>query len=145
MHAAVQEIKAREKQQPATAAEGDIHRDHTGYAIPEELLPQWERGEDVIEMQKLIARTERLVKAAYETEGPFWAPVNLQSIAIELHRAKRELETARPYAVCCTCHGREHGSCVVCKGRGFISQNHYEKCVPEEVKAERAKSCVCAE
>jgi len=138
VRAAAREIKAREKSP-------EVRRDKTGYAIPEEVLPMWDRDPEVAEIQNIIARAVRLVKdASADTSATskFWGAVNLQHIEITLYNAKRDLDGARPYAVCCTCQGRVRESCRSCKGRGYINKHLYDVCVPEELKAVRAKSCV---
>jgi hypothetical protein len=138
VNAAAKEIKAREQAK-------EVRRDKTGYAIPEEVLPMWDRDPEVAEIQNAIARAVRLVKdASADTSATskFWGAVNLQHIEITLYNAKRDLDGARPYAVCCTCQGRVRESCRSCKGRGYINKHLYDVCVPEELKAIRAKSCV---
>lgn len=119
----------------------EIHRDDTGYAIPDEILPLWNRREEVKEIQRAIATALRMVKSAHEKPDPLWQGVGMQSIAIALNNAKRDLDLAHPYAVCCACQGRATENCTACKGRGFISKHHFDSCVPEEFKAIRSKSC----
>jgi len=99
----------------------------------------------VAEIQNVIARAVRLVKdASADTSATskFWGAVNLQHIEITLQNAKRDLDSARPYAVCCTCQGQARETCRSCKGRGYLSKHHFDTCVPAELKAVRAKSCV---
>jgi len=87
----------------------------------------------------------RLVKDASADASAtnlFWGAVNLQHIEITLYNAKRDLDNARPYAVCCTCQGRVRESCRSCKGRGYLNKHLYDNCVPVELKVIRAKSCV---
>lgn len=118
-----------------------IQRDETGYAIPDAILPLWNRRGEVSEVQKAIARAKLMVKEAHAKPDPLWQPVNMQAVEIALQNAKRDLDLAIPYAVCCTCQGRAKESCASCKGRGFISKHHFDVCVPEELKAIRQKSC----
>jgi len=136
--AAAREIKSRAQAQ-------EVRRDKTGYAIPEEVLPLWDRDPEVAEIQNIIARAVRLVKDASADASAtnlFWGAVNLQHIEITLYNAKRDLDNARPYAVCCTCQGRVRESCRSCKGRGYLNKHLYDNCVPVELKVIRAKSCV---
>jgi len=138
VRAAAREIKSRAQAQ-------EVRRDKTGYAIPEEVLPLWDRDPEVAEIQNIIARAVRLVKDASADASAtnlFWGAVDLQRIESMLYNAKRDLDNARPYAVCCTCQGRVRESCRSCKGRGYLNKHLYDNCVPVELKAIRAKSCV---
>ena len=135
VHAAAKEIKAEKEAK-------EIHLDETGYEIPDKILPLWNRRGEVKEIQSAIATALRMVKVAHEKPDPLWQPVNLQGTASALNNAKRDLDLAFPFAVCCTCQGRVPKECVACKGRGFISKHHFDVCVPEDLKKVRAKSCV---
>jgi hypothetical protein len=142
---AEKEIKAAtgEKRAHNSNAPTDITRDATGYAIPPHLIPLWNRAGEVFEIQKIIARAKHLVKAAHaDEEDRLWSGASMQGIAHQLHSAQRDLDGAIPYAVCATCQGHSRDECLHCKGKGFLSKHLFDRTVPEELKAIRAKSCV---
>jgi hypothetical protein len=139
--AAAAEVAEAKKPKP-TKEKPEVVRDATGYAIPEKILPLWNRRQEVKDIQNEIASVIRDVKAIREKPDPLWQTVNMQAIEISLNNCKRDLDGATPYAVCTVCQGRSMDSCTACKGRGFISRHHYETCVPIELKAIRDKSCV---
>jgi hypothetical protein len=131
------------KQIAAQKAAQEIQRDATGYAIPDKILPLWQRRGEIEEMQKLISKARSAVKAAHEKfPDPLYQTVNLQAIGVSLKNVQRDLDMALPYAVCCTCQGMAADKCASCKGRGFLSKHHYDVAVPVELKAVRSKSCV---
>ena len=66
----------------------------------------------------------------------------MQSIGDQLHSAQRDLDGAIPYAVCATCQGHSRDQCLHCKGKGFLSKHLFDRTVPDDLKAIRAKSCV---
>jgi hypothetical protein len=139
--AAAAEVAEAKKPKP-TKEKHEVVRDVTGYAIPEKILPLWNRRQEVKDIQNEIASVIRDVKAIREKPDPLWQTVNMQAIEISLSNCKRDLDGATPYAVCTVCQGRSMDSCTACKGRGFISRHHYETCVPIELKVIRDKSCV---
>ena len=139
--AAAAEVAEAKKPKPAKD-KPEVVRDATGYAIPDKILPLWNRRQEVKDIQNEIASVIRNVKAIREKPDPLWQTVNMQAIEISLNNCKRDLDGATPYAVCTVCQGRSMDSCTACKGRGFISRHHYETCVPEELKQVRDKSCV---
>ena len=139
--AAAAEVAEAKKPKPAKD-KPEVVRDATGYAIPDKILPLWNRRQEVKDIQNEIASVIRNVKAIREKPDPLWQTVNMQAIEISLNNCKRDLDGATPYAVCTVCQGRSMDSCTACKGRGFISRHHYETCVPIELKAIRDKSCV---
>lgn len=138
-----QTVNGAVKQIAAAKAAKEVKRDSTGYAIPDKILPLWNRREEIVEIQNAIAKARRMVKDAYEKlPDPLWQPVNLQAVLAELQNTKRDLDMAFPYAVCPTCQGMAADKCASCKGRGFLPKHTFDVTTPEELKRIRAKSCV---
>jgi ParB-like chromosome segregation protein Spo0J len=131
---------ARELEQETRAGEKDLH-DTTGYPIPEELGPLWRRKPEVEELLRHISQARCAVRAASEREDILFAPTNLNGVLADLNNAYTLTQLSVPYAVCATCQGRTRETCLSCKGRGFLSKHHFDRCVPEEIKAIRAKEC----
>lgn len=124
------------------ASEPEVPRDDTGYKIPPKILPLWNRKSEVEDILRAISKARCAVKEASEKEDALYQPVNLNSILATLNRAYTEMQVAVPYAVCATCQGQATGTCNACKGRGLVSKHHFDRTVPDELKAIRAKSCV---
>jgi hypothetical protein len=120
----------------------ETHRDKTGYAIPEEIMDLWNRRDEVKEILSAISKTRCAVRAAIEKDDPLFYPSNVNGALANLNSAYGSMEVSMPYAVCPTCQGRARDTCASCKGRGLVSKLHFDTCVPEELKAIRAKSCV---
>jgi hypothetical protein len=134
VHAAIREIKSAQ-------AAPEIVRGDTGYPIPEELVPLWNRKSEVVELLKHISRARGAVRAASERPDQLYAPTNLSGVLSNLNDAYTSAHLSVPYAVCCTCQGRVVETCRSCKGRRFVSKHHFDRCVPVELKEIRAKSC----
>jgi ParB-like chromosome segregation protein Spo0J len=138
VHAAVQDMKAA---QAAQAGDNRPLRDTTGYPIPEELAPLWARKPEVEALLRHISEARCAVKAAAQQSDILFAPTNLNGVLADLNNAYTLTQLSVPYAVCATCQGRTWDTCLSCKGRGFLSKHHFDRCVPEELKAIRAKEC----
>ena len=120
----------------------EIPRDKTGYAIPEVSMDLWNRRDEVKEILSAISKARCAVRAAMQKEDPLFFPSNVNGALANLNSAYNSMEVSTPYAVCPICQGRARDTCASCKGRGLVSKLHFDTCVPEELKAVRAKSCV---
>lgn len=114
--------------------------DETGCSIPEEMHELWQRRGEVEEMISDLTRiVNRLIKGQKEKDQLF-SRVTFSDAIAKLEFARMEISQTELYAVCGTCQGRGRKSCALCKGRGFNSKNVWKTCIPEEVKAIRAKA-----
>lgn len=119
-----------------------ITRDLTGYAIPAKGLPMWGRREELNGIIGDLRKIRTKLKASLDNQDPIYARVNLQGILAKLKDASGSIGDAVPYAVCATCQGQLPESCKFCLGIGFVGKFHFDRAVPIELKAIRAKSCV---
>lgn len=107
--------------------------DLTGMKIPLRLEALWNRQEEVQDTIRHIKVLRKSIASAFQ-DDPLYMPVSLANIASKLESVYKDLMCAVPYAVCASCQGAETDSCVMCKGRGFLSKLQWDVCVPEEMK-----------
>ncbi|EDY19024.1 hypothetical protein CfE428DRAFT_3201 [Chthoniobacter flavus Ellin428] len=144
VNAAAKEVKAAKaaKAARATKTANEVHRDATGYAIPEEILALWQRKPEVDQLLKLVSQARVAAKSAHEQDDILFAPSNLNSVIGKLNEAYSILSNSVPFAVCPTCQGYGRTQCLSCKGRGIVGKFFYDTCVPAELKAVRNSACV---
>ena len=123
----------------AAKAEPNVVRDDSGYPIPPLALPFWERREEMEEIARLISKARSAVRNL-PVDDPMLVEVNLNSVLSDLNNAYTTFKQAVPTQVCGTCQGRAPQTCLVCKGRGVISEFKWKTAIPEEIKAMRAGS-----
>lgn len=116
-----------------------IELDKTGYPIPELAMEYWNRAPEIQEKLTAISKLRAWAKELQDTRDPMFAEVNMNGIYCDLGNAYRNLKQALPYTVCPVCQGQAPKSCVMCTGRGVISQFAYETAIPEETKNIRSK------
>ena len=114
--------------------------DATGWPIPTQLIPLWQRAGEVQEMLTGLSRYKGALRAAQENKDLLFAEVNFSSALSQLDQAWYDVKTAKPFAVCPTCQGQVPDKCALCKGRGLISEHRWKTCVTSEDKAFRAKA-----
>lgn len=141
VQAAAKQIRKKE------AAKEEV-RDSTGYAIPEELWPLWERRGEVQAILTAISKARGALRAVMEAQGseggepdPLYFHANVSGAQASLHNAWTRISMALPYACCPVCQGRGRSTCKLCKTSGFIPKHTFDHALPEELRALREKSC----
>ena len=114
--------------------------DGTGWPIPTQLIPLWQRSSEVQEMLTSISRVKGALRTAQETKDKLFAEVSFSSALSQLDQAWADIKTAKPFAVCPTCQGQLPDQCTLCKGRGLISEHRWNACVTREDKEFRARA-----
>ena len=114
--------------------------DATGWPIPTQLIPLWQRMDEVQEMLTILSRVKGALRSAQENKDKLFAEVNFSSALSQLDQAWTDIKTAKPFAVCPTCQGQLPDQCTLCKGRGLISEHRWNTCVTREDKAFRIKA-----
>ena len=114
--------------------------DGTGWPIPTQLIPLWQRADEVQEMLTAISRVKGALRAAQEDKDKLFAEVNFSSALSQLDQAWTDIKTAKPFAVCPTCQGQLPDRCTLCRGRGLISEHRWNTCVTREDKEFRARA-----
>lgn len=116
------------------AAKSDIACDETGYAIPDGILEDWIRAEELgNKLLRLISELRVQIKEGFESEDVIFREVS-KSITADLNNAYTSIKGIIPHSICTTCQGHGRSKCSLCKGRGFISQFAYEHWIPQETK-----------
>ena len=113
--------------------------DATGWPIPTQLIPLWQRADEVQEMLTTLSRVKGGLRTAQENKDKLFAEVNFSSALSQLDQAWADIKTAKPFAVCPTCQGQVPDQCTLCRGRGLISEHRWNTCVTREDKEFRAK------
>jgi hypothetical protein len=114
--------------------------DGTGWPIPTQLIPLWQRAAEVQEMLTVVSRVKGALRSAQENRDMLFAEVNFSSALSQLDQAWYDIKTAKPFAVCPTCQGQVPDKCTLCRGRGLISEHRWNTCVTREDKEFRAKA-----
>ncbi len=114
--------------------------DATGWPIPTQLIPLWQRAHEVQEMLTVLSRVKGALRSAQENRDLLFAEVNFSSALSQLDQAWYDVKTAKPFAVCPTCQGQVPDKCTLCKGRGLISEHRWNTCVTREDKEFRSKA-----
>jgi hypothetical protein len=114
--------------------------DGTGWPIPTQLIPLWQRAGEVQEMLTTLSRVKGALRTAQETKDKLFAEVLFSSALSQLDQAWADIKTAKPFAVCPTCQGQIPDQCRMCHGRGLISEHRWNTCVTREDKAFRSKA-----
>jgi len=114
--------------------------DGMGWPIPTQLIPLWQRTDEVQEMLTALSRVKGALRAAQENKDKLFAEVNFSSALSQLDQAWTDIKTAKPFAVCPTCQGQLPDKCTLCKGRGLISEHRWNTCVTREDKEFRARA-----
>ena len=114
--------------------------DGTGWPIPTQLIPLWQRANEVQEMLTVLSRVKGALRTAQENKDKLFAEVNFSSALSQLDQAWTDIKTAKPLAVCPSCQGQLADKCTLCKGRGLISEHRWNTCVTREDKEFRCKA-----
>jgi hypothetical protein len=114
--------------------------DGTGWPIPTQLIPLWQRVDEVQEMLTALSRVKGALRSAQENRDTLFAEVNFSSALSQLDQAWTDIKTAKPFAVCPTCQGQLPDKCTLCKGRGLISEHRWNTCVTREDKEFRLRA-----
>lgn len=123
----------------AKAESKEKHFDHTGYPIPDEIYPDWQRAEAYNETLRTISKIKIALEDALEDKDVVFAEVNNTTVAT-LKSAYGDLKRVLPYVVCSTCQGRTRTTCNLCRGRGWLSEFLYKTAVPEATRTLREKA-----
>ena len=133
--------------EPVTAAAIKRHlppapglvRDGTGWPIPTQLVPLWLRADEAQEMLTAISHIRGALRTAQEGQDVLFAEVLFSSVLSHLNQAFTDIKTAKPYAVCPACQGQVPDKCLLCRGRGLISEFKWDHAVSREDKAFRQR------
>ena len=114
--------------------------DATGWPIPTQLIPLWQRAGEVQELLTTLSRLKGVLRSAQENRDMLYAEMHFSSALAQAEQLWTDLKTARPFAVCPTCQGQVPDKCTLCRGRGLISEFRWNTCVTREDKEFRSKA-----
>lgn len=134
IHAVTAETKGKQ----ATAPKPEAHLDKTGYAIPETVWENWQRADEFNEHLRGLSRLKKIVSDGLDQGDVIFRELNNGAVSM-IKNIYGELKCVVPYAVCSTCQGRTPSKCVLCKGRGFLSEFAWNQFVPQKIKDIRKK------
>jgi hypothetical protein len=133
------------KPKPTEAkAEPVILRDKVGdgRVIPDEILADWQRAQEVSEtLRRLCTQIKTVLTAALESKDPVFVELATDSWAqmpaiAELDGMRFTLSHILPHALCPICQGKGRKSCQLCRKRGWISKRLYSSpVVSKQIKA----------
>ena len=114
--------------------------DATGWPVPTQLIPLWQRGNEVQEVLSNLSRLKGLVRSVEEKRDMLYAEMHFSSALAQLEQLRADFKTAKPFAVCPTCQGQVPDKCTLCRGRGLISEFRWDTCVTREDKEFRFRA-----
>jgi len=114
--------------------------DATGWPVPTQLIPLWNRGGEVQELLTILSRVKGALRSAQDNKDLLFAEVNFSSALSQLDQARYDVKTAKPFAVCPVCQGQVPDKCKLCYGRGLISEFRWKTCIPREDKEFRLRA-----
>lgn len=114
------------------------HLDDTGWPIPKQLLPMWERNAEVQMILTQLSQFKGVLARAQQSEDPLWGEVLFSNAISDLQKVYENIATAKGYAVCHVCAGRPDiqpkKCCPTCKSKGLLSRFRWNTVVPSEIK-----------
>lgn len=145
------EIKAVERGQKSVAtvvkeirktkAVDQPHLDKTGYPIPDDVYPDWQRAEEFRSVINEFHRIKLAVEKAVDEQDLVFREIQSDTVA-ELKNIWSFLKCVLPYAICLTCQGRTRKTCTTCKQRGFVSEFAYIHWFAPELRELRERAIV---
>ena len=114
--------------------------DGTGWPIPTQLIPLWQRAGEAQELLTILSRVKGTLRKAQKEGDKLFAEVSFSSALSQLDQAWADVKTAKPFAVCPACQGQVPDRCTLCRGRGLISEHRWNTCVTREDKKFRGRA-----
>lgn len=108
--------------------------DQVGRAVPKEVLPLWNRVEEVKQMLRSISEVRVRIKQAQDEGDVFYAGVSVSNLLAQLNQSYALLKEAIPHAVCPVCQGYDVQHCRLCRGRGYVSEHIWNTAAPRETR-----------
>jgi hypothetical protein len=108
--------------------------DQVGKAIPDHLIPLFDRAPEVQALLGQISSVRGALRRAKEADDALFAEVNFQAAEAALQTAYDTIKVTTPYAVCPWCHGTLSDECRGCGHRGVIGEFRWDTIVPREMK-----------
>lgn len=114
--------------------------DATGWPIPTQLIPLWQRVGEVQEILTRLSRVKGTLRTAQDSKDVLYSGISFGAIQAHLDQAWEAIKDAKPFCVCPTCQGQIPDKCTLCRGRGLLSEFRWNTCVTREDKEFRFKA-----
>lgn len=105
--------------------------DCRGRQIPEDLLPVWNRRQEVQDLATAVSRVRVALAKAHAGKDPLWWELSYQGVKSDLDKAFHAISAAEPWCVCPMCQGI---GCRSCSGRGLMSEYRFKQVVPASIR-----------
>lgn len=122
--------------EPAAPKPPPVPKDKTGFPLTKDALRFWDRSPEVEELLMAVSIVKNQIEKAKKNEDLLFVEVS-NGVLADLEKAHTTIKTALPYAVCPDCQGHPSAmakSCVLCKGRGVISEFRWHTVAEEKRK-----------
>lgn len=105
--------------------------DHIGQTIPEEILADWDRADEVGKrLRSSVSEVKVILEKAIEGKSESQKDIIFRELgnyvisnASGLHHSLGQI---LPHAVCPKCHGKGRVKCDMCRQRGFVSKHYWD-------------------
>jgi len=136
------EIAAKSSNVPKIVDAVEVIKDDLGHPIPVKVQQYWRRKDELKELVNAISGVIKAIKEANEIQDLLFAEMEITGNIADLEKVRANIKFSIPYAVCSVCQGHpeaQKGGCRLCKNRGLLGKFLWDRCVPVEIKALRAK------
>lgn len=127
-------IPSRKPAQKKPAPVIEVKHDEVGRAIPDAILPLWERGYEMEAVAQHLAAAKRALVKAEKEHDPLYAHFDFQTSLGGIEKALTECRVRKPYSVCPDCQGKDIEDCATCKRTGLIGEFTWKHQTAEEKK-----------
>lgn len=122
----------------ASKTPSDAPRDGTGLEIPAEVLDYWNRSGEAEELITYLSVVKKSLKKAQEANDLLYSEVDFGECLNNVAKLQTELCRAVAHCVCPGCQGKIPKGCLLCRGKGLISEWLWKSpAVTEEQRAMR--------
>ena len=128
---------AAEIDKPRIAAGPAPVLDSVGIKVTAKAMKYWDRAIEISEMMGQLSAIKCRIEKAKKGDDLMYVEIR-NSVLADLNMCRESVSYALPYTICPTCNGQLVDKCGLCKGRGVISKQLYDK-VPVEIRTMREK------
>jgi hypothetical protein len=111
-----------------------IQLDAKGDQVPDKVLPDWKRAEEVgNELRGLCQQIKNIVARGIADNDIIFAELN-NSVLTDIDSLRYALGVVIPFKLCGTCQAHQRANCRRCKKRGWISKFLFNSTATEKEK-----------
>ena len=114
--------------------------DKTGWPIPQKIQASWDTAtEEARAGMHSLSKMKTRFEEAGEKQIVHFREVIITGAVVACKSLYSDWKNVLPFAVCPVCSGKVAHTCSMCKGRGYVSEFFWSRCVTKEMKDLRAK------